>query len=69
MNGESTAAAAAGPAPEAAARRARFGALPERIRFEDMTALRDVSAGGPPTVDDPDRCWTFYSCLALDFGL
>ncbi|POX57308.1 hypothetical protein C3489_00940 [Streptomyces sp. Ru71] len=53
----------------AAARRARFGRLPERIRFEDMT---EEVAGGPRRAGasyDPQGSWKYYSCLALDLGL
>ncbi|WP_189191727.1 hypothetical protein [Streptomyces albiflavescens] len=54
----------------AAARRARFGKLPERIRFEDMTEeaefVPDGRAGGAH--DNADARHTF-SCLALDLGL
>ncbi|MEU2561528.1 hypothetical protein ABZ626_19655 [Streptomyces longispororuber] len=56
--------------PHAAARHARFGVLPERVRFEDMT--EEVEAG--PSVGDavsyrPEGSWKYYSCLALDLGL
>ncbi|MFF3595633.1 hypothetical protein [Kitasatospora indigofera] len=53
----------------AAARHARFGSLPERIRFEDMTEVRDVPEQGEADPYNPERAWTFYSCLPLDFGL
>ncbi|MFF1868173.1 hypothetical protein [Kitasatospora herbaricolor] len=53
----------------AAARRARFSNLPERIRFEDMTEVRDVPEPGEADPYNPERSWTFYSCLPLDFGL
>ncbi|TQF01499.1 hypothetical protein E6W39_03620 [Kitasatospora acidiphila] len=52
-----------------AAGRARFRTLPERVRFEDMTEMKDVSASGGPDMYDPERQWAFYSCLALDLGL
>jgi hypothetical protein len=60
-----------GPAADTAATqgRARFRTLPERVRFEDMTETTDVSAHGGATAYDPERSWTFYSCLALDLGL
>ncbi|WP_406517345.1 hypothetical protein [Streptomyces sp. NBC_00134] len=53
-----------------AARHARYGKLPARIRFEDMT--EEVEAEGNVGVNaayDPERSWNFYSCLALDLGL
>ncbi|MFC9331041.1 hypothetical protein [Kitasatospora sp. NPDC057015] len=53
----------------AAARRARFARLPDRIRFEDMTEVRDVSEHGEANPYNPERSWTFYSCLPLDLGL
>ncbi|MEV6833882.1 hypothetical protein AB0N17_05065 [Streptomyces sp. NPDC051133] len=64
MNEEPTADAAA-----AAARRARFGRLPERIRFEDMTQEVEAAPGGVDTAYDPEGSWKYYSCLALDLGL
>jgi hypothetical protein len=54
----------------AAARRARFGSLPERIRFEDMVEVAPVE-GKDLTADtySPDKSFISYSCLALDLGL
>ncbi|MFD0317772.1 hypothetical protein [Streptomyces flavalbus] len=57
-------------AVEAAVRHARFGALPERIRFEDMTeGVEATPSGGANASYDPAGSWKFYSCLALDLGL
>ncbi|MER5452057.1 hypothetical protein ABT065_41600 [Streptomyces sp. NPDC002764] len=57
-------------AAEAAVRHARFGKLPERIRFEDMTeAVEAVPAGAANASYDPEGSWKYYSCLALDLGL
>ncbi|MEW2160661.1 hypothetical protein AB0950_36245 [Streptomyces sp. NPDC007189] len=54
----------------AAARRARFGKLPERIRLEDMTEERQASPnGGLAASYDPEGAWQYFSCLALDLGL
>ncbi|MFF4355110.1 hypothetical protein [Streptomyces sp. NPDC001530] len=64
MNKELTAEAAA-----AAVRHARYGRLPERIRFEDMTEEVEAVPGGANTSYDPEGSWKFYSCLALDLGL
>lgn len=52
----------------AAARQARFGRLPERIRFEDMVQEQRAAA---VTGDEynPERSFISYSCLALDLGL
>ncbi|MEU8923649.1 hypothetical protein AB0D10_22340 [Kitasatospora sp. NPDC048545] len=56
--------------PAAEARHARYGSLPERIRFEDMRegieAGPDSRAGDPY---DPEGAWKFYNCLATDLGL
>lgn len=59
-----------GEAAAAAARHARYGRLPERIRFEEMT--EGVEAGpsdGTRASYDPAGTWKYYSCLALDLGL
>lgn len=50
-------------------RHARFGHLPERIRFEQMTEAVEVSPAGTATAYDPEGSWKHYSCLALDLGL
>ncbi|MFH9402622.1 hypothetical protein ACH4JS_23110 [Streptomyces sp. NPDC017638] len=54
----------------AAARLARFGRLPERIRAEDTT--QGVDTGLVARVNgwyDPEGQWQYFSCLALDLGL
>ncbi|TQJ91794.1 hypothetical protein [Streptomyces sp. SLBN-31] len=57
-------------AAEAAVRHARFGRLPERIRFEDMTeAVEAAPSGAANGSYDPEASWKYYSCLALDLGL
>ncbi|KOV92949.1 hypothetical protein [Streptomyces sp. NRRL B-3648] len=53
----------------AAARHARYGRLPERIRFEDMTEAAEASPGAVRGAHDPEGSWKYYSCLALDLGL
>ncbi|MEV6056834.1 hypothetical protein [Streptomyces sp. NPDC052107] len=53
----------------AAARHARYGRLPERIRFEDMTEEVEAAPSGVRTAYDPEGSWKYYSCLALDLGL
>ncbi|MFJ5035603.1 hypothetical protein ACIQB5_48170 [Streptomyces sp. NPDC088560] len=54
----------------ATARHARFGRLPERIRFEDMTqGVEAAPGGGGRAAFDPEGSWKHYSCLALDLGL
>ncbi|MFE9428333.1 hypothetical protein ACFYNO_35895 [Kitasatospora sp. NPDC006697] len=51
-------------------RRARFGALPERVAFEDMVAEQPVlTAGQAAAVYDPDSQAVRFSCLAADLGL
>ncbi|MFJ5774423.1 hypothetical protein [Streptomyces sp. NPDC093094] len=55
---------------DAAARRARFGRLPGRIRPEDMAAeVETAPAGAGGAAHNPENSWKFYSCLALDLGL
>ncbi|MER6563452.1 hypothetical protein ABT300_38160 [Streptomyces sp. NPDC001027] len=51
------------------ARHLRYGSLPERIRFEDMTEEVATEPGGRNDLYDPDGSSKFYSCLALDLGL
>ncbi|MER6371511.1 hypothetical protein ABT255_24545 [Streptomyces mirabilis] len=54
----------------AAVRHARYGRLPEHIRFEDMTEEVEAAPGGGASASyDPEGSWKFYSCLALDLGL
>ncbi|MEV5607451.1 hypothetical protein [Streptomyces sp. NPDC052225] len=53
----------------AASRHARFGALPERVRFEDMTEEVEAEPGATGTAYNPEGSWKYYSCLALDMGL
>ncbi|MFI7408448.1 hypothetical protein ACIBU0_07245 [Streptomyces sp. NPDC049627] len=54
----------------AAARRARFGTLPERIRQEDMIEEKSATVPDPARYAyDPERSWTSFSCLAADLGL
>jgi hypothetical protein len=54
----------------AAARHARYGRLPERIRFEEMTeGVEAEPSGGVHASYDPQGAWKYYSCLALDLGL
>jgi hypothetical protein len=52
----------------AAIRHARFGKLPERIRFEDMHQEVEVAPSAVNTYD-PEGSWKYYSCLAMDLGL
>ncbi|GGJ29269.1 hypothetical protein GCM10010121_045660 [Streptomyces brasiliensis] len=54
----------------AAVRHARFGKLPERIRFEDMTEV--VESGphdGAKTSHEDVGVGHTFTCLALDLGL
>ncbi|PPS69945.1 MULTISPECIES: hypothetical protein [Streptomyces] len=53
----------------AAARQARYGKLPERIRFADMAEEVAASPRGGVNAYDPEGSWKYYSCLALDLGL
>ncbi|MFD7975541.1 hypothetical protein [Streptomyces sp. NPDC059071] len=51
-----------------AARHARYGRLPERIRAEDTTEEVAGTRGAAASYD-PEGSWKFFSCLALDLGL
>ncbi|BCK66495.1 hypothetical protein Srufu_004480 [Streptomyces libani subsp. rufus] len=53
----------------AVARRARYGTLPERVRFEDMTEEVEGTPGRADASYDPEGSWKYYTCLALDLGL
>jgi hypothetical protein len=53
----------------AAVRHARFGALPERIRYEDLVEEKPVAPGAAADTYNPEGAWNHYSCLALDLGL
>ncbi|MFJ8358155.1 hypothetical protein [Streptomyces sp. NPDC093984] len=54
----------------AAARQARFGKLPERIRFEDMVEEKQAASNDPARdAYDPEGSWMSFSCLAADLGL
>ncbi|MGW5652586.1 hypothetical protein [Streptomyces humi] len=50
-------------------RHARFGRLPERIRFDQMTQEVEATPGGAKDSYNPEGDWKYYSCLALDLGL
>ncbi|GCD97673.1 hypothetical protein [Embleya hyalina] len=55
---------------EAEARQARFGRLPRRIRFENMSEGVEVTPSGVGNAShNPEKSWTYHSCLALDLGL
>jgi hypothetical protein len=54
----------------AAARQARFGKLPERIRFEDMVEEKQATSNDPARdAYNPEGSWMSFSCLAADLGL
>lgn len=54
----------------AQARTARFGALPERVAFEDMVQEQPaLPANQAVDAYDPDSLGTRFSCLAADVGL
>ncbi|MFF4763214.1 hypothetical protein [Streptomyces sp. NPDC001292] len=63
MNQEATMDAAA------AARHARFGKLPERIRFEDMTQVVESEPNGGANASYDEAQGHTLTCLALDLGL
>ncbi|GGS92120.1 hypothetical protein [Streptomyces violaceus] len=52
-----------GSEAEAAARRARFGALPEPVRVEDMVEERAASAPDPARTDYNQDEWLVRYCL------
>ncbi|MFF3606729.1 hypothetical protein [Streptomyces sp. NPDC002463] len=54
----------------AAVRQARFGTLPERIRFEDMVEGADIDpdSKGRSTYN-PEASWNHFSCVAADLAL
>jgi len=59
-----------GTKDETAARRARFGRLPERVRYEDMVEEKTVTPHDPARyTHDPEGSWRSFSCLAVDLGL
>ncbi|MEU9476063.1 hypothetical protein [Streptomyces sp. NPDC048191] len=54
----------------AVARRARFGKLPERIRYEEMVEEKAATPSDPTRYAyDPEGSWRSFSCLAVDLGL
>ncbi|MEU3889106.1 hypothetical protein [Streptomyces sp. NPDC029041] len=53
----------------AAARQARYGRLPERIRFADMAEEAEATPRGGVKSHEREGSWKYYSCLALDLGL
>ncbi|MDX3265740.1 hypothetical protein PV336_42350 [Streptomyces sp. MI02-2A] len=54
----------------AAARHARFGKLPERIRYEDMVQEEPVTLHDPARdAYNPEGSWASFSCFAADLGL
>ncbi|MEU8545018.1 hypothetical protein AB0C52_34305 [Streptomyces sp. NPDC048717] len=54
----------------AVARHERFGKLPERVRFENMTEEKQAEPNaGAVDRYNPEGSWNHYSCLALDLGL
>ncbi|MFJ9743347.1 hypothetical protein [Streptomyces sp. NPDC101166] len=53
-----------------AARHVRFGKLPERVRFEDMTqVVESAPDAGADSAYQDTGAWRTFSCLALDLGL
>lgn len=54
----------------AAARHAKYGRLPGRVRFEDMSEEAEAApVGGAGISYASEGAWKYYSCLALDLGL
>ncbi|WP_148589197.1 hypothetical protein [Streptomyces sp. WAC01526] len=51
-------------------RHARFGALPERIAYEDMVEMKEASPRGPAGgTSNPEGTGELLSCLAWDLAL
>ncbi|MFE5816125.1 hypothetical protein [Streptomyces sp. NPDC056479] len=54
----------------AAARRARFGKLPERVRRDELVEEKQATPTDPTRyAHDPEGSWRYFSCLAVDLGL
>ncbi|MCA6095613.1 hypothetical protein LE181_26065 [Streptomyces sp. SCA3-4] len=54
----------------AAMRRARFGALPERIAYEDLVEVKAASPRDPARdAGNPEGARSLLSCLAWDLVL
>ncbi|MFI0739408.1 hypothetical protein ACH4PU_15165 [Streptomyces sp. NPDC021100] len=54
---------------DSAVRHARFGALPERIAYEDMVEEKAASRAAPPEYGGEPGVRTHLGCLAWDLGL
>ncbi|MEE4543124.1 hypothetical protein V2S66_14245 [Streptomyces sp. V4-01] len=53
-----------------AARTARFGHLPERVRIEDTVGEKQVAASDAVRrTYDAETSWNHFNCLAVDLGL
>ncbi|KND26119.1 hypothetical protein [Streptomyces acidiscabies] len=51
-------------------RRARFGKLPERVRYDELVEERPATPQDPARFDyDADVTRRTLACLALDLGL
>jgi hypothetical protein len=62
----------AGTVPDtaAAARSARFGRLPARVRYEELVAERPATpTDAARRAYNEESAWLHYSCLAVDLGL
>ncbi|MGW7265965.1 hypothetical protein [Streptomyces sp. NPDC054842] len=54
----------------AAARHARFGQLPERVRYEDTVEEKAATPhDAARNTYNPEGSWNSFSCLAADLGL
>ncbi|MFF2808558.1 hypothetical protein ACFVT2_15570 [Streptomyces sp. NPDC058000] len=54
---------------DSAVRRARFGALPERIAYEDMVEVTAASPGDPERGAGTPGAGNLLACLAWDLVL
>ncbi|WP_312018659.1 hypothetical protein [Streptomyces sp. I05A-00742] len=50
-------------------RQARFGALPERIAYDDMVEVKAASQRGPGRDSGHPEVRDFLTCLAWDLAL
>ncbi len=54
---------------DSAVRQARFGALPERIAYDDMVEVKAASQRGPGRDSGHPEVRDFLTCLAWDLAL
>ncbi|MYS24190.1 hypothetical protein GA0115240_161219 [Streptomyces sp. DvalAA-14] len=50
-------------------RHARFGKLPDRVRYEDMVEEKQATLSDAATNPYAGAAWNHFNCLAMDLGL